>query len=187
MMRPGLIPYIPPGGGGGGGDVDWGDIGGALADQTDLDAALGGKAPTSHTHAASAITSGTIDPARIPGRGKFIVNIPVPELSPGGAWEAPAFIAPSAGTVDVQVMSKPSSWYPEVDESWAVELRVQYSTNSLGNISSSIGVDNFFGWWAPFGNSVANGDSVSVMLTDNGSQPSAVPAGVAFVLIFTPA
>lgn len=32
------------GDGGGGGDVDWGDIGGTLSSQTDLQTALGGKA-----------------------------------------------------------------------------------------------------------------------------------------------
>ena len=46
----------PSGGGGGGGSVDWGSIGGTLADQTDLMNVLNGKqaagnyAPTSHTH-----------------------------------------------------------------------------------------------------------------------------------------
>ncbi len=40
----------PSGGGGGGGASAWGDITGTLADQTDLQAALDGKAATSHNH-----------------------------------------------------------------------------------------------------------------------------------------
>ena len=45
--------------------VAWGDITGTLSTQTDLQTALDGKAASSHTHAASAITSGTIDTARL--------------------------------------------------------------------------------------------------------------------------
>jgi hypothetical protein len=41
------------GGGGPGGSTDWGDIGGTLADQTDLQTALDGKAASSHTHTLS--------------------------------------------------------------------------------------------------------------------------------------
>lgn len=40
-----------------GGSVSWGDILGTLANQTDLQAALDGKATASHTHAISAITN----------------------------------------------------------------------------------------------------------------------------------
>jgi len=43
-------------GGGGGGTPTWGGIGGTLADQTDLQTALDGKAPTSHTHAIGDVT-----------------------------------------------------------------------------------------------------------------------------------
>ena len=42
--------------GGSGGGAAWGDITGTLANQTDLDAALGGKAAASHPHAESDIT-----------------------------------------------------------------------------------------------------------------------------------
>lgn len=73
--------------GGLGGSSDWGDIGGTLADQTDLQTALNtkaatshshvisdttglqtaldGKASTSHTHSASDITSGMVATARL--------------------------------------------------------------------------------------------------------------------------
>ena len=43
----------------------WGNISGTLSDQTDLQAALDGKANSSHTHAASQITSGTLADARV--------------------------------------------------------------------------------------------------------------------------
>lgn len=43
----------------------WGGITGTLADQTDLNTALAGKAAASHTHAASDITSGVIATARL--------------------------------------------------------------------------------------------------------------------------
>lgn len=43
----------------------WGNITGTLADQTDLQSALDGKAASSHSHAASDITSGTFADARI--------------------------------------------------------------------------------------------------------------------------
>ncbi len=49
------------GGGGGGGAPDWGDIGGTLAYQTDLQAALDAKAASTHTHAQSDITNLTTD------------------------------------------------------------------------------------------------------------------------------
>lgn len=50
---------------GGTGSAAWGDITGTLSNQTDLQSALDGKAASSHNHAASAITSGTIDTARL--------------------------------------------------------------------------------------------------------------------------
>ena len=43
----------------------WGGISGTLSDQTDLQSELDGKADTSHTHAASDVTSGTFADARI--------------------------------------------------------------------------------------------------------------------------
>lgn len=43
-------------GGGGGGGVAWGAITGTLSSQSDLQGALNGKANTSHTHLAAAIT-----------------------------------------------------------------------------------------------------------------------------------
>jgi hypothetical protein len=51
-------PQGPPGSGSGTGSVDWGQIGGTLSAQTDLQTALNGKAATSHTHAWADITSG---------------------------------------------------------------------------------------------------------------------------------
>ena len=50
---------------GGGGGIAWGAVTGTLADQTDLQTALNGKAASSHTHAASDITTGTIATARL--------------------------------------------------------------------------------------------------------------------------
>ncbi len=76
----------------GGGLPDWGDIGGTLSDQTDLQSALDGKADTSHAHAASDVTSGSFDPARLatgtPAAGKY------PDGT--GAWTD----LPSAGAVE---------------------------------------------------------------------------------------
>ncbi len=43
----------------------WGNITGTLSNQTDLQTALDGKADSSHTHAASEVTSGTFADARI--------------------------------------------------------------------------------------------------------------------------
>lgn len=43
----------------------WGQISGALSNQTDLQTALNGKASSTHTHAASDIASGTIATARL--------------------------------------------------------------------------------------------------------------------------
>lgn len=58
------LEWITVSGGGGGGGT-WGSIAGTLADQIDLNAALSGKADTSHTHAATDITSGTFADARV--------------------------------------------------------------------------------------------------------------------------
>lgn len=49
------VDAIPPGGGA----SDWGDLGGTLSDQTDLQAALDAKAASSHTHAATGISDST--------------------------------------------------------------------------------------------------------------------------------
>lgn len=53
------------GDGGTAGGGTWGTITGTLADQTDLNSALAGKAASSHTHAATDIASGTIATARL--------------------------------------------------------------------------------------------------------------------------
>ncbi|VUX47843.1 hypothetical protein DF3PA_80003 [Candidatus Defluviicoccus seviourii] len=50
---PARLPLSEVGGGGGGGPATWGDITGTLADQTDLSAALAGKAGSSHSHSAA--------------------------------------------------------------------------------------------------------------------------------------
>lgn len=50
----------PISGGGGGGPVNWGSIGGLLANQADLVGALGGKAALAHTHVANDITNATV-------------------------------------------------------------------------------------------------------------------------------
>lgn len=59
-------PQGPPGSGSGPGAIEWGDIGGTLSAQTDLQAALNDKANDSHTHAASDIDSGRLAAARLP-------------------------------------------------------------------------------------------------------------------------
>lgn len=51
--------------GGGGGSSSWGNISGNISNQTDLQAALDAKAASSHTHATTDITSGTMADARI--------------------------------------------------------------------------------------------------------------------------
>lgn len=43
--------------GGGGGGADWGEIGGTMSDQTDLQEALDGKASSTHSHAISDVTN----------------------------------------------------------------------------------------------------------------------------------
>lgn len=50
---------------GGGGTTTWGDVVGTLADQTDLQAALDGKAVSGHDHTTNNITSGVFLDARI--------------------------------------------------------------------------------------------------------------------------
>lgn len=47
------------------GSAAWGDITGTLADQTDLNTALSGKAASTHNHAATDINSGTLPVARL--------------------------------------------------------------------------------------------------------------------------
>jgi hypothetical protein len=56
------LSYFQTGAGGGG---TWGSITGTLSSQADLQSALDAKAATSHPHAASDITSGTIATARL--------------------------------------------------------------------------------------------------------------------------
>lgn len=49
-----------------GGSVNWGSIGGTLSDQTDLNSALAGKAPTAHTHALSDLTQSGATTNQVP-------------------------------------------------------------------------------------------------------------------------
>ncbi len=49
----------------GSGGASWGSITGTLSNQTDLDTELSGKASTSHTHAATDVSSGTLADARV--------------------------------------------------------------------------------------------------------------------------
>ncbi len=48
------------------GAVNWGSIGGTLSDQTDLNSALAGKAPTAHTHALSDLTQSGATTNQVP-------------------------------------------------------------------------------------------------------------------------
>lgn len=89
-----------------GGSVAWGDVTGkpdefppedhdhAIADVTGLQTALDGKAAASHNHAASAITSGTVDTARL-GSGtadntKFLRGDQTWAVPTGGSGWSPA-------------------------------------------------------------------------------------------------
>lgn len=69
--------------GGGGSVSDWGDIGGTLSDQTDLQAELDAKAASTHTHEADDIVSGVIAPANL-GTGSSIAT---KYLRGDGTWQ----------------------------------------------------------------------------------------------------
>ncbi len=91
------------GGGSGGGGGTWGTITGNLSDQADLVAALAGKADTSHTHAASAITSGTFPVARFAGTATnsyvltVVAGVPTWQPAPGGVGSGDV-IGPAGAT-----------------------------------------------------------------------------------------
>lgn len=81
--------------GGTGGSPTWGNIGGDITDQTDLDAALDGKAPTSHAHAQSDVTNLITDLAGKLATSSFdgLTKITVSPTQP---------VAPSTGDLWIQ-------------------------------------------------------------------------------------
>lgn len=73
----------------------WGGITGSMADQTDLITSLNAKAASVHTHAASAIVSGTIAPARL-GTGTPDASL---YLRGDGQWAGIPTVNPSWGSI----------------------------------------------------------------------------------------
>lgn len=87
------VAWAQPSGGGGGGSAEWGNIGGTLADQTDLKTALDGKqtagsyAAASHTHTASEISGLPTVPTKtsqLQNDSGFITDVPVATASVAG-------------------------------------------------------------------------------------------------------
>lgn len=87
------VAWAKPSGGGGGGSAEWGNIGGTLADQTDLKTALDGKqtagsyAAASHTHTASEISGLPTVPTKtsqLQNDSGFITDVPVATASVAG-------------------------------------------------------------------------------------------------------
>jgi hypothetical protein len=87
------VAWAKPSGGGGGGSAEWGNIGGTLADQTDLKNALDGKqtagsyAAASHTHTASEISGLPTVPTKtsqLQNDSGFITDVPVATASVAG-------------------------------------------------------------------------------------------------------
>jgi len=80
-----------------GGTATWGSIGGTLADQADLVAALAGKAALSHTHSADQITTGTFPAARFAGTATDTYVLALVAGVP--TWSAPGGGVPGSGDV----------------------------------------------------------------------------------------
>jgi len=80
-----------------GGTATWGSIGGTLADQADLVAALAGKAALSHTHSADQITTGTFPAARFAGSATDTYVLALVNGVP--TWSAPGGGTPGSGDV----------------------------------------------------------------------------------------
>jgi hypothetical protein len=87
------------GGSGGSGAGAWGSITGALSDQTDLNGALGGKAPLSHQHPASDVASGVVSPVRLGSGTPNSANY----LRGDGTWQTVAGVAANPAGVAGQL------------------------------------------------------------------------------------
>lgn len=80
------------------GAATWGSISGTLADQTDLNTALSGKAPTVHTHAAGDVTTGVFSTGRL-GTG---VADSTKYLRGDGSWQLTTIFAQNAAATDLE-------------------------------------------------------------------------------------
>lgn len=126
----GKIEWVPETGytGGGGGSSDWGDIGGTLSDQTDLQAALDLKAPLASPALTGTPTTPTIQ-ANNSGGGTLKGNSGTTALSWGGGGGANVTIADA-----LQLTSKTASRVLVTDASKNVVSSAVTSTE-LGYVS----------------------------------------------------
>jgi hypothetical protein len=141
-----------------GGSVAWGDVTGkpdefppedhdhAIADVTGLQTALDGKAASSHNHAASAITSGTVDTARL-GSGtadntKFLRGDQTWAVPTGGSgWSPAELMVPGITLATASATSK----LPSHSASRA-RVGMPYTDSSSGNDNQAYGVIPHLPW-----------------------------------------
>lgn len=120
------VAWAKPSGGGGGGSAEWGNIGGTLADQTDLKTALDGKqtagsyAAASHTHTASEISGLPTVPTKtsqLQNDSGFITDVPVATASVAGKVkpDGTTITAAADGTISAVGGDSSSSLTPTYD------------------------------------------------------------------------